>query len=1455
MAGDYARVSYDPGRKWRGLTAQQGRVTVEADWNEAAAIVRERDRQLTLDVVGPVGTPDQGYSVTAVAAAGGPPGSTPGDLLIGPGTLYLGGERLDLDAPVDYALQPDWLDFSTDPLWLAPAVPAGPGPSYEVVYLLASEQEVSAVEDPALADVALGGPDTMQRQRILQHFVRQPSPSGDIGDSWSAVVGSLQSAGLGFDGATMRAGSAASLLVSFTNPAAAPSLCQPVMTGGYLGAENQMIRVMVASADTSGVPTIVWGFDDASFLYRIQAATYDPGSGNTTLTLATAPVDSYHIPVAGQAVEVLRDAAQLTATSPVQLQGTDFIASPAGVVTLLTSAYDPDLRQLVVSGQLPPDYLSGATPQLFLRVWQAEVAAPPGQPIPLVSVNQAGTAADTGIAVTVSSSTGAFHFGDFWRFALRPIEPAIIYPERYLAGPQPPDGPRTWTCPLAVLEWEAGSATVLHAVPPFAGLAELTAKGGCCTVDVGLPDVDGGASLPNLLAGYANRGPVTICLEPGTYTLPAPLVLGPGLDGLTLQGSREGVLLQAAAAPGPAFAAGLIAVQGASSVTIRGIELAPAPVTVTVPAGSFAGLSSQNQVLLDAFGTQLQVAFGICAGSAVGLTIEDCTFTLPAPGGTNFFGAGVYASGAITGVAVTDCTFRSAAALTTAPFYALTAGTQPQPQPPWQLTFGCLQVPASGSAGAGGTGLLDDASIEGCTFQDVTVPALLMSELGSLSIDRNTVRDSYGGFWLVSLDPAHSGFFDPNAVGDPATFQTFARQGTTPLLDRILVIAPAIGQALPPSPPSPPGSGPQPPGTAGSLRLDFRDCQVDAVITGSNSGAGLLVIDLAEGTGSAVIHGNRIRNRFPAGDAALAYGLEEAGITGNILANEVAAAELPAANLNSFSMVLSATATPLGVPAVAITGNVLIGTTELPVRPSTIPSALQDWDVLNTVIPYVVPPVVTGIAPVSGKPAGGDSVTITGSGFTGATSVMFGATAATAMTVGSDAQITATSPAGAGTVDVTVTTPAGTSASSAADQFTYTAVPAVVTGISPAVGSAAGGNSVTITGSGFLGAASVQFGTVSAPAITVVSDTQITATSPAGSPGIVDVTVVNRAGPSATGTADKFSYISPPTVTGISPASGTAVGGAIVTITGTGFSGNVSVQFGTVSAPAMTVVSGTQITATSPPGAGTVDVTVSNTAGTSATSAADRFEYVPAITGISPASGPVTGGTTVTIAGAGFTGATSVNFGAATAAMTVDSGFQITATSPPGAAVGSVGISVTTPTGTSAATAAGQFTYLPAVTGVSPSTGLTTGGVSVTITGTGFTGATGVRFGAAAAAMTVNSNTQITATSPSSAAGTVDVTVTVPAGTSAISRPADQFEYFRKPIKEGKEGKETKEGKEAIRKETTALEKAALEQVRPTLAAAAEEMTGGTAAAFIEPSERPDVGAQLRDDGSTDPGQ
>ena len=97
-------------------------------------------------------------------------------------------------------------------------------------------------------------------------------------------------------------------------------------------------------------------------------------------------------------------------------------------------------------------------------------------------------------------------------------------------------------------------------------------------------------------------------------------------------------------------------------------------------------------------------------------------------------------------------------------------------------------------------------------------------------------------------------------------------------------------------------------------------------------------------------------------------------------------------------------------------------------------------------------PTVTSISPTGGPVAGGTTVTITGTGFTGVTAVKFGTAAATSYTVVSATSITAVSPVGtAGTVDITVTTPGGTSATSAADKFTYYAIP-TVTGISPAAG-------------------------------------------------------------------------------------------------------------------------------------------------------------------------------------------------------------------------------------------------------------------------------------------------------------------------------------------------------------------------------------------------------------------
>ena len=287
-------------------------------------------------------------------------------------------------------------------------------------------------------------------------------------------------------------------------------------------------------------------------------------------------------------------------------------------------------------------------------------------------------------------------------------------------------------------------------------------------------------------------------------------------------------------------------------------------------------------------------------------------------------------------------------------------------------------------------------------------------------------------------------------------------------------------------------------------------------------------------------------------------------------------------------------------------------------------------------------PLITKVEPPYGTGVGGTSVTITGVGFTGASEVKFGSASAASFKAESETSITAVSPPGKGTVDMTVTTPGGTSALSPADKFVYGAS---VTKVEPDEGAMAGGTSVTITGVGFVGAGEVKFGSASAASFKVESETSITAVSPPGK-GAVDVTVTTPDGTSPTNAADRFSY--GPTVTEVTPGSGEESGGTAVEITGTNFTGASAVKFGSTSAASFKVESETSIKAVSPSGKGTVDVTVTGAGVTSPTSSADRFRYDgrssctpkesegPEITEVQPNSGPAAGGNSVTITGERF---------------------------------------------------------------------------------------------------------------------------------------------------------------------------------------------------------------------------
>jgi hypothetical protein len=176
---------------------------------------------------------------------------------------------------------------------------------------------------------------------------------------------------------------------------------------------------------------------------------------------------------------------------------------------------------------------------------------------------------------------------------------------------------------------------------------------------------------------------------------------------------------------------------------------------------------------------------------------------------------------------------------------------------------------------------------------------------------------------------------------------------------------------------------------------------------------------------------------------------------------------------------------------------------------------------------------------------------------------------------------------------------------------------------------------------------------------------------------------------------------------------------------------------------------------------------------------ANWSSIIPTITGISPTTGPVVGGTTVTISGSGFAGLSEVDFGTYPASIMTVSDTQITVLSSGQVAAGTVDVRVKGPYGTSVIVAADQFTYGgPVITGLSPKTGPVAGGTTVTISGTGFAGLSEVDFGTYSASILTVSDSQITVRSSRQvAAGTVDVRVKGPYGTSAVV-PADRFVYF-----------------------------------------------------------------------------
>ena len=423
-----------------------------------------------------------------------------------------------------------------------------------------------------------------------------------------------------------------------------------------------------------------------------------------------------------------------------------------------------------------------------------------------------------------------------------------------------------------------------------------------------------------------------------------------------------------------------------------------------------------------------------------------------------------------------------------------------------------------------------------------------------------------------------------------------------------------------------------------------------------------------------------------------------------------------------------------------------------------------EWTQMAEAYTYIAPPTVSSVSPNQGLGGGGTAVSITGTNFAAGATVSFGGVPAANVVITDSSHITCNTPAHAsGAVDVVVRNGDGQEGTLASG-FTYGAQPPKPTSVSPASGWAAGGTSITITGTGFVTGATVSIGGTSATGVSVQSSTQITATAPAHAAGSVNVVVSNTDGQTGT-LLGGFTYYGPPTVLAIAPSSGPAAGGTTVSISGTGFRAGVSVTMGGVPATGVSVQSATEISATSPAhAAGPVNVVVTNNDSQNAT-LANAFTYLgaaPTVTSVTPPSGPAIGGTTVTISGTNFrSGAVVLVGGVPATAVVVGGATTITATAPPNAA-GPANVTVTNDDGQSG-TLAGGFLYqaAPLIADVSPGSGPSAGGTAIIISGTGFrTGASVTIGGTPANAVTIVGPTQITATSPAHAVGSVSVVVT-----------------------------------------------------------------------------------------------
>jgi nitrous oxidase accessory protein NosD len=493
MSGDYSRKRFDPEQHYHGVLRQQGRVDLDADWNEYVDLEERRWRAETIDVVGRCGVPAETPDGFKIQISGG-------ELTIGQGRIYVDGflaENHGAELAFDAALEERYgtapIPIDEQPYGAGPVtVPEG---TRSVVYVDVWRREVTHLQDPDLIEPAVNVDTTTRYQTAWQVKLLSDVAPDVTCETPLPEIPNWPPENLP---------SAARLTTTTVAVTTEPDPCLVPPSGGYRGLENHLYRVEVHDVSGAGAVRVKWSRENA----HVATQVIEILPGRTGLRVESLGRDDVLRFKTGDWVEITSDSREFG-----RLPG-----------EMRKVTVDDSNQTLTFTAALPaaefPEGAADAENHVRVIRWDQSgiVRKPDGSElvnldltadglIPL-SAGNLSLVLEHGIQVSLDVlAGGSAHSGDYWCFAARTADADI---ERL--DQAPPIGIHHHYCKLAIIEPDGSVDDCRSVFPP---LTEIAA--GCCTVVV-RPGENIQAALDSLPAAGG-----CVCLKVGQHEIDEPL--------------------------------------------------------------------------------------------------------------------------------------------------------------------------------------------------------------------------------------------------------------------------------------------------------------------------------------------------------------------------------------------------------------------------------------------------------------------------------------------------------------------------------------------------------------------------------------------------------------------------------------------------------------------------------------------------------------------------------------------------------------------------------------------------------------------------------------------------------------------------------------------------------------------------------------------------------------------